>query len=328
MNEDKTPRNIMIVMGVLLLGLCAFTIITYQAKKNLEEQMLTAGEEIGSQQELIDQQQAQLTDFQIELDHRAQNIERLNQEIEEKVARMEQQDAMLRELETRNEKLLTDFNSLVRTGASPDTQKFMDDLTAEIVKTRNQRDSFRIARNELIEANEALKRDLQQQLQEVDYLKRSQIPKLQDEIAKLQQVVANNEQVMSAFNVRASVQDVDLDVDRNAITFNLSFSDADLRKLQSLKVRQISFVPVIVNQESDLTFTIEGALNPEQTFSHLLMELQPSMRQSFVINNVRLSDTYRKRNAVNYEKGDRIELSIQIPELNNLIIAQKDFRLR
>ena len=81
---------------------------------------------------------------------------------------MEQQDAMLRELETRNEKLLTDFNSLVRTGASPDTQKFMDDLTAEIIKTRNQRDSFRISRNELVEANEALKRDLQQQLQEVD----------------------------------------------------------------------------------------------------------------------------------------------------------------
>jgi hypothetical protein len=52
------------------------------------------------------------------------------------------------------------------------------------------------------------------------------------------------------------------------------------------------------------------------------------MRQSFVINNVKLSDRYRKRNAVNYEKGDRIELSIQIPELNNLIIAQKDFRLR
>lgn len=328
MNEDKTPRNIMIVMGLLLIGLCVFTIITYQAKKNLEEQMLTAGEEIGSQQELIDQQQEQLTDFQIELDHRAQNIERLNQEIEEKVARMEQQDAMLQELETRNEKLLTDFNSLVRTGASPDTQKFMDDLTAEIVKTRNQRDSFRIARNELVEANEALKRDLQQQLQEVDFLKRSQIPRLQDEIAKLQQVVAENEQVMSAFNVRASVQDIDLDVDRNAITFNLSFSDADLRTLQSLKVRQISFVPVIVNQESDLTFTIEGALNPAQTFSHLLVELQPSMRQSFVINNVRLSDSYRKRSAVNYEKGDRIELSIQIPELNNLIIAQKDFRLR
>ena len=133
---------------------------------------------------------------------------------------------------------------------------------------------------------------------------------------------------MSAFNVRASVQDVDLDMDRNAITFNLSFSDADLRTLQSLNVRQLSFVPNIVNQETDLAFTIEGALNPEQVFSHLLMELQPSMRQSFVINNVTLSDNYRKRNAVNYEKGDRIELSIQIPELNNLIIAQKDFRLR
>ncbi len=318
----------MIVMGVLLLGLCVFTIITYQAKKNLEEQMLTAGEEIGDQQQLIDQQQDQLTDYQIELDHREQNIERLNQEIEEKVARMEQQDATLKELETRNEKLLTDFNSLLRTGASPDTQKFMDDLTAEIVKTRNQRDSFRISRNELIEANEGLKREIQEERQQVDFLRRSEIPKLQDEVARLQQRVANNEQVMSAFNVRASVQDVDLDVDRNAITFNLSFSDADLRTLQNLKVRQLSFVPVIVNQETDLTFTIEGALNPEQVFSHLLMELQPSMRQSFVINNVTLRDSYRKRNAVNYEKGDRIELSIQIPELNNLIIAQKDFRLR
>lgn len=318
----------MIVLGVLLIGLGIFTIITYQAKKNLEEQMLTAGEEIGNQQELIEQQQDQLTDFQIELDHREQNIERLNQEIEEKVARMEQQDAMLKELEARNEKLLTDFNSLLRTGASPDTQQFMDDLTAEIVKTRNQRDSFRIARNELVDANEALKRALQEERQEVDFLKRSQIPKLQDEIAKLQQTVNNNQQVMSAFNVRASVQDVDLDMDRNAITFNLSFSDADLRTLQSLNVRQLSFVPNIVNQETDLAFTIEGALNPEQVFSHLLMELQPSMRQSFVINNVTLSDNYRKRNAVNYEKGDRIELSIQIPELNNLIIAQKDFRLR
>lgn len=318
----------MIVLGVLLIGLGIFTIITYQAKKTLEEQMFTADEELGSQQELIDQQQDQLTDFQIELDHREQNIERLNQEIEEKVARMEQQDAMLEELEARNEKLLTDFNSLLRTGASPDTQKFIDDLTEEIVKTRNQRDSFRIARNELIEANEALKREVQEERQQVDYLKRSQIPKLQAEVANLQQVVANNEQVMSAFNVRASVQEIDLDMDRNAISFNLSFSDADLRKLQNLNIRKLSFVPTIVNQETDLTFTIEGALNPDQTFSHLLMELQPSMRQSFVFNNVSLRKSYRKRNAVNYEKGDRIELSIQIPELNNLIIAQKDFRLR
>lgn len=318
----------MIVLGVLLIGLGIFTIITYQAKKNLEAQMFTADEELDSQQELIDQQQSQLTDFQIELDHREQNIERLNQEIEEKVARMEQQDAMLEELEARNEKLLTDFNSLLRTGASPDTQKFIDDLTEEIVKTRNQRDSFRIARNELIEANEVLKREVQEERQQIDYLQRSQIPKLQAEVANLQQIVANNEQVMSAFNVRAAVQDIDLDMDRNAISFNLSFSDADLRKLQNLNIRKLSFVPTIVNQETDLTFTIEGALNPDQTFSHLLMELQPSMRQSFVVNNVSLRKSYRKRNAVNYEKGDRIELSIQIPELNNLIIAQKDFRLR
>jgi len=328
MNEDNTPRNIMIVMGLLLIALSIFTIITYQAKNNLEEQMLTADEEIDDQQQLIDKQQEQLTDFQIELDHREQNIDRLNQEIEEKVARMEQQDAMLQELEERNEKLLTDFNSLVRTGASPDTQKFMDELTAELVKTRNQRDSFRIARNELVEANEALKRDLQEQLQEVDFLKRSQIPRLTKEIERLQEIVTDNQQIMSAFNVRASVQNVDLDVDNNAITFNLSFSDADLRILQSLSIEKLSFVPVIVNQETDLSFTIEGAMNPDQIFSHSLMELQPSMRQSFVINNVTLRDSYRKRNAVNYEKGDRIELSIQIPELNNLIIAQKDFRLR
>lgn len=328
MNENKTPQVIMIVLGLLLVGLSVFTFITYQDKQDLEAEMADAGQKIGDQEELIEEQQGKLTDFQIELDHREQDIQRLQEEIVEKVERMEQQDAMLVELEERNEKLLQDLNSLIRTGASPDTKKFIDELTAELVKTRVQRDSFRLSRNQLIETNEALKRDLQEQLQEVDFLKRSQIPKLQDEIAKLQQVVTNNEQVMNAFNVRASVQDIAADMDRNAINFNLSFSDADLRTLQSLQLRQLSFVPVIVNQETDLTFTIEGALNPEQTFSYLLPELQPSMRQSFVINNVDLRDNYRKRNAVNYEKGDRIELAIQIPELNNLIIAQKEFRLR
>ncbi len=313
-NNRTTLITILAILTCALIGMGIYTYSLYNKNKELNNSIFNQNEKLNTQLDSINTLKVQVSENKIIIEHKNQDILRLESTIDGKNKEIALKEQEMKELEEKYEKIIL-------IGSESEQMK---KLVQELRRAREQRDSFRVERNKVAEEYNNLRKELIQKEQAIDILTRSTIPHLKEQVSILNGELEEKKKLIQIYNVRADISNIEINHLTNSIDFNLIFSNEDLYLLKSMNYNKLTFSPIIQNLDNQMYLLPS---NPEY-FTVNMYEAQPSIRIVFRTQTLNLKKAYKNKNAVNYEKGDRIKIEVKIDELNQLLVAQETFRLK
>ncbi len=259
---------------------------------------------------------------------RQEDIEEYKKSIIEKQYMIDENIVQINQLNEELKEKTNEIAALLASGGTREQKDFINKLSQEINNLRSKTNELIRKNNELVKSNKILEDGLLAKERELSS-NRNELEYLQEKVIVLEERNKNLSTLNEYANISAELSDLEVNSKDNSISFSINFSSNEVRLLKELELPRgkISIVPSIYNSTIDLNFypIIYGELN--NAFLININEISVKNNFSYVIENYNLSKAY-KRKPLNFEKGDRIVLSVQIKELNNKEICNAVFYLK
>lgn len=265
---------------------------------------------------------------EIKLEFKQKEVERLESEVLNKLREIESKEKEIIELERKNERYLDRINQYMTTGGTKEIKEHIEKLNAEIKRTRKQRDSIRVERNKLVTDLNNLIKVVDEKEEKIEVLTKSTIPSLENRIYTLNQELEHKKNVERFYNLRAEIEGLELDQNSNSIIFTLNFTEEEVQLMKSLNLNSVTLFPSVKNMNTQQYWELTTRGSFGEMFKINKNDLSTSMHLGYKVNNISLRKAFKKKNAINLQKGTPFMIDVRIEELNNLSIAQSKFKIK
>ena len=324
----ENKKNIaVVILSILVLGLGFYSYIESKNNKSLKQEKIDLSDVNSQQDEKIREQENVIDKLSIKAEYNEQRIAQLESMILGKEMEVTEGKERSKLLEQEKKELVNELSVIASSGASPKTKEHIARLTSELEIERTRLVELNDERNKLAEQYNLLQRNKIDMEEEIAILNSNLTVTLREnQSLKSRLEIADISMVL--MNVRGDVKDLSANPRANRFDFSVAFSEEDLAKLKSSNLREISIVPTIIDRRSGLTYVPQQRGELNSLYSKSIMEIQQVEKFVYIIENPSLPRKYNNKNAVNYERGDEMLLTIKIPELNDLEIVRHEFKMK
>ncbi|MEL6942687.1 MAG: hypothetical protein AAFO82_08460 [Bacteroidota bacterium] len=272
----------------------------------------------------------ELKEANLEIEYKDKEISRIEEESARKQEEINRLNVEKQELDKTIDKKEAEIRRIMLEGPQNEKVKeYVNRMKEEILGLKKEKARLVREKNDFVEQVNKLQKEKLENERKIRLLQENEIPRLKAEIESLQEEVNFVSTVKDYMNLRAEINNLRIDSDRNEILFNLTLKEEDMARLRQLGLKTVNFTPVIENISNGMFFIPKVKdVNNVNIFEKQMSDINNNINIVFPVSNVNLAKVYKKRNPINYDKGDKIRITVKLTELNSLSIADQVYRFK